>query len=66
MRFRKKELRKLQGHTHRNNITKCYISRYRNLMLGFLVVFLAPGTYWGGPGNVVMARERKRRFTLLD
>ena len=72
MRFRKKELRKLlgRGHTHThtrtNNITKHYISRYRNLMLPWLVGFFPPWNVLGWSWQCCNGQERrKRRFTLL-
>lgn len=68
MRFRKKDLRKLLGGVvvagHTNNTKNCYISRYRNLMLVCSVGFPHhhPGTYWGGPGNVVMAKREQKEI----
>lgn len=71
MRFRKKDLRKLLGGVvvagHTNNTKNCYISRYRNLMLVCSVGFphYHPGTYWGGPGNVVMAKREQKEIDPL-
>lgn len=64
MRFRKKELRKLLGgdtHTHTNNITKHCVS----ICDAWLVGFFPPGTYWGEPGNVVMAKEQEEKVHSL-
>lgn len=58
MRFRKKELRKLLGgDAYTNKITKHCVSIYD----AWLVGFFSPGTYWGEPGNVAMAKRREKK-----
>lgn len=68
MGFRKKELRKLLGHTHTHTLIQHYkvlhfkIQKCDACLFGWLV--FPPGTSFTGPGDVVMARREEEIHPL--
>lgn len=46
-----------RGHAHTNNFTKHCVS----ICDAWLVGFFSPGTYWGEPGNVAVAKRQEKK-----